>query len=288
MTAVNGAPHWQCGRFRLSLARVQVMAILNVTPDSFSDGGRFNDPDAALAQAQAMLDAGADILDIGAESTRPGSLPVDVSTQTARLKPVLQRLRDCPVPISVDTSEPEVMRMALAEGASIINDVRAFDRPGAIEAVRDSGCGLVVMHRLGEPLTMQDAPSYDDVVREVDAYLGARTRELEGQGIARDRIVIDPGFGFGKRAEHSRSLLRGLACLTSAGVPVLVGLSRKSFLGRLTGKEVSQRLPASLAGALIAAQGGARILRVHDVAETRDVLAIWQAVAQPEALSSAS
>jgi len=272
------APAWHCGRYRLALERVHVMGVLNVTPDSFSDGGRYADPQAALAHAQQMIEEGAAIIDVGAESTRPGAPVVTAEDELARVLPVLRALRDLPVPLSIDTSEPLVMRAALDLGAAIINDVRALRRPGALEvAVANPDCGVVLMHMSGEPATMQREPHYVDVLREVMQWLARRRDFVLAAGIAPGRIALDPGFGFGKTQGHNRQLLAGLAQLQGLGHPVLVGLSRKSTLGELTGRPVTQRLPASLAAALIAAQNGARIVRVHDVGATRDALAVWEA-----------
>jgi len=267
----------RCGRFRLALDRPLVMGIVNITPDSFSDGGRFLDPGAAIAHARELIDEGADILDLGAESTRPGAQPVSAAEEIGRLAPVLDALRDAPLPVSVDTMKPEVMRAALDRGAAMINDVGALAAPGALDAVAASGCGVCLMHMQGEPRTMQAAPHYDDVVGEVKAFLAARVEACERAGIERERIVIDPGFGFGKTVEHNFALLRGLPQLAQLGLPLLAGWSRKSSLGKITGREPQQRLAASLAAALLALQRGARILRVHDVRETRDVIAVWQA-----------
>jgi len=254
------------------------MGVLNVTPDSFSDGGRFVQLDAALLHARQMIDDGADIIDIGGESTRPGATPISPETEMQRVLPVLRALQGARVPISVDTSQPALMRAALEEGACIINDVRGFRTNQAVEAVRDSDCGLVVMHMQGEPATMQRQPIYDDVIAEVSSWLARRCDELASAGIARERMVVDPGFGFGKSHKHNRQLLASIGKLLSVGRPLLVGLSRKSTLGEITGKPAEQRLSASLAAALIAIEGGARIVRVHDVGATRDAIAVWEAV----------
>jgi dihydropteroate synthase len=253
------------------------MGVVNITPDSFSDGGRFFDRHAAIAQARKLAEEGADIVDIGGESTRPGAAPVSEQEELDRVMPVLQALKDLQVPISVDTRRPRVMREALADGASMINDVEALATPGAIEAVAASDCGICLMHKQGDPATMQRDPHYDDVVREVKDFLQARVAACEAAGITRERLCVDPGFGFGKTAAHNLELLRKLRELATLGVPLLVGLSRKSTLGRITGRAVDDRLAASLAAALLALQGGANILRVHDVGETRDVIAVWQA-----------
>jgi dihydropteroate synthase len=268
----------RCGRYTLPLRRPLIMGIVNVTPDSFSDGGQFFDRARAVEHASRLAEEGADILDIGAESTRPGAEPVSVDEELARILPVLRAARDLPVPVSVDTLKPEVMRAALAEGASMINDVNALRAPGALDAVRASNCGLCLMHMQGEPRTMQAAPHYDDVVAEVKAFLAQRVAACEAAGIGRDRLVIDPGFGFGKSGQHNLALLRGLGALRELGVAVLAGLSRKSTLGTITGRGSEDRLAASLAAALLAVERGAAIVRVHDVAATRDALLVLRAV----------
>ena len=252
------------------------MGVVNITPDSFSDGGRFLDRRAAIAQARKLAEEGAHIIDIGGESTRPGAAPVSEEEELARVLPVLEALGD--VCVSVDTRRPAVMRAALAAGASMINDVQALGAPGAGEAVRDSACAVCLMHMKGEPATMQHEPHYDDVVAEVREFLRGRVAAAEAAGIARERLVIDPGFGFGKNAGHNLTLLKRLRELAELGVPLLAGLSRKSTIGRLTGRPVDERLAGSLAMALLALEGGATILRVHDVRETRDVIAVWEAV----------
>lgn len=256
-----------------------IMGILNVTPDSFSDGGRFDRLDAALRHAEAMRDAGADILDVGGESTRPGAAPVSEAEELDRVIPVIEAIRSrLGVPVSVDTSKPGVMRAAVAAGAVLINDVNALRAKGALELAAASGVPVCLMHMRGEPRTMQGDPRYDDVVGEVRDFLLARAGDCVAAGIPRAHILLDPGFGFGKTLDHNLALLRGLPHLCDAGYPVLVGISRKSMLGAITGREVGQRLAASLAAALLALEGGARVLRVHDVAETRDVVKVWQAV----------
>jgi len=278
--ALSAGPiaQWQCGRHRFALDRVLVMGVLNVTPDSFSDGGRHADVLAALDHARQMVEEGADIIDVGGESTRPGAPAVDAEEELARVLPVLRALRDLPVAVSIDTSEPRVMRAALDLGVAIINDVRALRRPGALEAAcAGADCGVVLMHMAGEPATMQREPHYGDVLREVGDWLAQRRDAVRAAGIAAERIALDPGFGFGKTQLHNRQLLAGLARLQDLGQPLLVGLSRKSTLGELTGRPVTQRLAASLAAALVAARNGARIVRVHDVGATRDALAVWQA-----------
>jgi len=268
----------RCGRFTLDLSRPLVMGVVNVTPDSFSDGGRFLAPHAAVAHARRLIEEGADIVDLGGESSRPGAAPVPVEEEVARIIPVVRALHDAPVPLSVDTAKPEVMRAALAEGAAMVNDITSLASPGALQAVAGSDCAVCLMHMQGEPRTMQAHPAYDDVVRDVKAFLSSRVAAAEHAGIARGRIVIDPGFGFGKSVDHNLELLRCLREFTGLGVPVLAGWSRKSSLGHLTGRPAQDRLAASLAAALISVQNGASIVRVHDVAATRDALAVWQAV----------
>ena len=270
------------GRHRLALDRPRVMGVLNVTPDSFSDGGRFVDRAAALAHARSMLADGADILDIGGESTRPGALPTAESDEISRVIPLVEALRAecdaCGVPLSVDTRKPAVMRAAIAAGATLINDVAALAAPGALEAVAASDAAVCLMHMRGEPATMQKAPQYDDVVSEVKAFLGERAAACERAGIGRDRIVVDPGFGFGKTVGHNLALLRRLGDIAELGLPVAIGVSRKSTLGALTGREVGERTAGSIAAALAAVAHGAAIVRVHDVRETVDALKVWWAV----------
>ena len=265
----------RCGRFELSLERPLVMGVVNVTPDSFSDGGKYFDPEVAVAHARRLIDEGVDLLDVGGESTRPGAAPVSEDEECRRILPVVQALRD--FPLSVDTRRPQVMRSALGAGAAMINDIQALQAPGAIEAVARSGCGICLMHMQGEPQTMQREPHYADVVKEVGAFLAQRIAACEQAGIARDRLVADPGFGFGKTPEHNLALLRRLPEFASLGVPILAGWSRKSSLGRITGRDTGDRLAGSLAAALLALLGGARILRVHDVKETRDAVLMFQA-----------
>ena len=254
------------------------MGVVNITPDSFSDGGAFFAPEAAIAQARRLVDEGAAIIDIGAESSRPGAQPVSEEEECARILPVLEAIRGLAVPISVDTRRTAVMRAALAAGASMINDIDALAAPGALEAIAAADCGVCLMHKKGDPATMQADPRYDDVVREVSGFLAARMAAAQAAGIARDRITIDPGFGFGKTVAHNLQLLRNLASIAALGAPVLAGLSRKSTLGRITGRPAGERMVASVTAALLAAQHGATILRVHDVQATRDALAVWRAV----------
>jgi dihydropteroate synthase len=268
-----------CGGRPLDLSRPAVMGILNVTPDSFSDGGRFLAREQALAQAHAMIAAGADIVDVGGESTRPGSQPVDAAEEMARVIPVIEALvRDTSVPVSVDTSKPEVMRAAAAAGAGMINDVCALRAAGALETAAALGLPVCLMHMLGEPRTMQDAPHYDDVVRNVLGFLRERVDACTAAGMARTTLLVDPGFGFGKTLEHNLDLLRRLNDFRELGLPVLAGLSRKSIIGKAIGLPVEQRLHASVALALIAVQNGANIVRAHDVGPTVEALRMWRAV----------
>jgi dihydropteroate synthase len=269
----------RCGKFLLSLERPLIMGIVNLTPDSFSGDGLASDTQRAVEHARRQIAAGADLIDLGAESSRPGAIPASPDEEMERLLPVLEALADCPAPISVDTYKPEVMRAALANGASMINDIFALRRPGALEAVAASGCAVCLMHMRGEPPTMQRRPEYADVVGEARDFLAARLAAALAAGIGRDRVALDPGFGFGKTLAHNLTLLSRLDEIACDGLPILAGISRKSMLGALTGRPVNQRLGASVAAALIAAQHGARILRVHDVAETRDALRVWEAVA---------
>jgi dihydropteroate synthase len=254
------------------------MGVINVTPDSFSDGGRFVQVEAAAARAHELAQQGADLLDIGGESTRPGALPVSASEELERVLPVLNALRGLELPLSVDTRKPEVMRAALAAGASMINDIDALQGEAALEAVAASDCAVCLMHKQGDPQSMQQSPAYKDVVGEVRDFLARRVAACDARGISRSRVVVDPGFGFGKRSEHNLALLRNLPALASLGVPLLVGLSRKSTLGRITGQPVEQRTAASVAAAVLAVERGAAIVRVHDVAATRDALRVLAAV----------
>ena len=261
-----------------------VMGVLNVTPDSFSDGGLFADPEKALQRARQMVEAGVDCLDIGGESTRPGAQPVSLGEELERVCPVLEAIRgELTIPVSVDTSSPEVMREAARLGASLINDVRSFRREGAVDAAGATGLPLCIMHMQGEPATMQDRPHYaDDVVAEVLAFLRYRRDELVAAGIAAERIMVDPGFGFGKSLEHNLRLLDRLETITAEDWPVLVGISRKSMLGRITGRGVEQRMPASVAAASIAMIRGASVVRVHDVVETLDAARLVRALGELE------
>ena len=251
------------------------MGILNVTADSFSDGGRWLDPARALDHALAMRADGADFIDVGAESTRPGAEPVPADVELARVTPVVEALARAGVRVSVDTMKPEVMRAAIGAGCAVINDVNGFRAPGAVEAVAAADVGLVVMHMQGVPRTMQEAPSYGDVVAEVRNFLAERASLLQSAGVARHRIALDPGFGFGKMRMHNVALFRGLPQLAALGYPLLVGVSRKRMIGDFTGRAVDERVAGSVAAALAALEYGARILRVHDVRETVDAINVW-------------
>jgi dihydropteroate synthase len=268
----------RCGRHTLDLSQPRVMGVLNVTPDSFSDGGRFLDLDRALAHARSMLADGADIIDIGGESTRPGASPTSEANEIERVIPIVEALAAEGALISVDTMKPAVMRAAIAAGASMINDVRALREAGAIDSVARSQVAVCLMHMQGEPRTMQSAPVYRDVVADVRDFLQARVVACKSAGIDADRIAIDPGFGFGKTVAHNLRLIRELSAIASLGFPVVVGASRKSTIGRFTGREANDRLAGSIAAALAAVAHGASIVRVHDVRETLDALKVWRAI----------
>lgn len=270
------------GPFRLSLDRPLIMGIVNVTPDSFSDGGHFGSVQAAIDHGLELAQRGAAILDIGGESTRPGAAWVSVDEEKRRVLPVVEALAREGLVVSVDTRKPEVMQAALVAGAAMVNDVMALRAPGALEAVAASEAAVCLMHMQGEPRTMQQTPLYIDVVDEVEQFLRERIEACMQAGIASNRIVIDPGFGFGKSLGHNLTLLKNLACLTAGEVPVMVGMSRKSMLGTLTGRGVGEREFAGVAAHLLAVTQGARLLRVHDVAAMRDALAVWNAVEELE------
>jgi dihydropteroate synthase len=276
--------HLQCGRYRLRVdptSRPLVMGILNVTPDSFSDSGKYHVLDAAISHAEEMIAAGVDIIDIGGESTRPGSLPVSLQDELARVMPLVYALRDCGKPLSIDTYKPEVMREAIAAGADMINDINGFRAPGALQAVAELDCALCVMHMQKDPQSMQLEPEYQDVIADVSTFLSERVAAMEQIGIARDRLCIDPGFGFGKSLAHNLALLKNMGQLQIAiDLPLLAGLSRKSMIGAILDKPVTHRMAGSLAAALAAVENGARIVRVHDVAETVDALTVWHAIKQ--------
>lgn len=274
-------PQLDCAGRIVRLDRPRVMGIVNVTPDSFSDGGEHFDVDAAVAHGLQLAEEGADILDVGGESTRPGAEAVPLDEELRRVIPVIERLaKETALPVSIDTYKPEVMRAAVAAGAGLINDVYGLRQPGALDAAAELGVPVVIMHMLGEPRSMQDAPEYDDVVGEVHRFLAERIFAAEMAGIAKKNLLVDPGFGFGKTTAHNLALLAQLQRFTELGVPMLAGLSRKRSIGELTGRDApAARVSGSVAAHLIAAQNGAKILRVHDVAATIDALKVWNAVA---------
>ena len=282
LRSTNAERHWRAGRFSFDVSDAAlpvVMGIVNVTPDSFSDGGQYAEVEQAIALAEQMIEQNAQILDIGGESTRPGAPAVDAATEIARVMPVISALARNGYCVSVDTKKPEVMRAAIDAGASIVNDVYALRAPGAMAVCAAANVGIVLMHMQGEPGTMQHAPHYDDVVREVSDFLLARAHTCVDAGIARERIALDPGFGFGKTVEHNVALTRGLESFVALGFPVVAGWSRKSTVGALTGRSVAhERVAGSVAAALACVSRGARIVRVHDVRETVDALKIWQAM----------
>ena len=268
-----------CGKYQLTLNRPQVMGIVNVTPDSFSDGGKFLSTDLAIEHALKLINEGADILDIGGESTRPGAAVVSLDEELKRVIPVIEALsKTSNVPISIDTYKPEVMRQAILAGADIVNDVRALQEQGALEIVAQSPVGVCLMHMQGTPQTMQLAPQYTDVVGEIRQFLLNRMNEAVAHGITKNRILLDPGFGFGKTRAHNVTLIRHLGELNAIGQPLLVGLSRKSVLGSIAGGDEGQRLYASIAASVISAMKGAKILRVHDVKATVDALKVVTAI----------
>jgi dihydropteroate synthase len=282
MVNTNLPATWRCGRFLFDFSkrkRPLVMGILNATPDSFSDGGKFRTATDAIAQAELMIKSGADIIDIGGESTRPGATPVALQEELDRVLPVIEALKNCGVALSIDTYKAETMRQALRAGVDCVNDIWALRQEGAINSVLESGdCGIVLMHMQRDPVTMQFNPEYKDVVTEVIAFLQERTDTLMDVGIDKDRIAIDPGFGFGKSLEHNLQMLAHFDLFLKLNYPVLAGVSRKSMLGKVTGKETNERVAASIAAAVMAADRGAKIVRAHDVSETVDALKLWEAV----------
>ncbi|MEN9725345.1 MAG: 7,8-dihydropteroate synthase [Pseudomonadota bacterium] len=269
---------FNCGRFQLDLSKPRVMGIVNVTPDSFSDGGKFNTTEKAIEHALQLVEEGAEILDIGGESTRPGASPVPLDEELKRVIPVIEGLRGVGVPLSIDTYKPQVMQAAITAGADIVNDVCALREPQALEIVAASQVGVCLMHMQGRPQTMQADPQYDDVVSEVREFLQDRLNAAEQAGIVRSRIVLDPGFGFGKRTAHNLTLLNHLNDIQALGLPLLIGLSRKSVLGQVVGSAVDERIHASIAASVVSVMKGANIVRVHDVKPTIDALKIVQAV----------
>ncbi len=288
MQSIKQPATWRCGRFLFELGQRQakrerplVMGILNATPDSFSDGGRFHAKDDAVRQAESMIAAGVDLIDIGGESTKPGAVPVPLQEELDRVLPIIEALKDCGVALSIDTYKAETMRQALLAGVDCVNDIWALRQSGAENVVLDPmlarNCGIVLMHMQCDPITMQLNPNYVNVVSEVNAFLMERTQTLIKQGVAAERIAIDPGFGFGKSLEHNLKMLQEFSKFTQNGHPVLAGISRKSMLGKITGREVGDRLIPSVAAAVLAAERGASIVRVHDVPETIDALRLWAA-----------
>jgi len=273
---------WRCGRFLFDFSKRKrpiVMGILNATPDSFSDGGQFRTPTDAIAHAERMIANGVDLIDIGGESTRPGAEPVSLQEELDRVLPVIEALKDCGVALSIDTYKAETMRQALKAGVDCVNDIWALRQDSAVDAVLESkDCGIVLMHMQRDPLTMQLNPEYQDVIAQVMEFLNERAGLLRTQGIDANRIAIDPGFGFGKSLEHNLSMLTNFGEFSKLGYSVLAGISRKSMLGKITGKETHERVASSVAAAIMAADRGARIVRVHDVPETVDALKLWEAI----------
>ena len=280
---MEGSPTtWRCGRYLFDLTnrkRPIVMGILNATPDSFSDGGRFRSAADAISLAETMIASGVDLIDIGGESTRPGAIPVSLQEELDRVMPVIEGLKNCGVPLSIDTYKAETMLQALEAGVDCVNDIWALRQQGALDAVlKSSNCGIVLMHMQRDPLTMQFNPEYQNVVSEVIEFLSERANLLLSKGVEQNRIALDPGFGFGKSLEHNLEMLAKFDRFSELGYPVLAGISRKSMLGKITGKEVDQRLSPSIAAAIMAADRGAKIIRVHDVPDTVDALKLWEAV----------
>ena len=280
---MEGSPTtWRCGRYLFDLTnrkRPIVMGILNATPDSFSDGGRFRSAADAISLAESMIASGVDLIDIGGESTRPGAIPVSLQEELDRVMPVIEGLKNCGVPLSIDTYKAETMLQALEAGVDCVNDIWALRQQGALDAVlKSSNCGIVLMHMQRDPLTMQFNPEYQNVVSEVMEFLSERANLLLSKGVEQNRIALDPGFGFGKSLVHNLEMLAKFDRFSELGYPVLAGISRKSMLGKITGKEVDQRLSPSIAAAIMAADRGAKIIRVHDVPDTVDALKLWEAV----------
>ena len=273
---------WRCGRFLFDFSKRKrpiVMGILNATPDSFSDGGKFRSAKDAIAQAELMIQNGVDLIDIGGESTRPGAEPVDLQEELDRVLPVIEALKDCGVPLSIDTYKAETMRQSLHAGVDCVNDIWALRQTDALDAVMEShDCGIVLMHMQRDPLTMQFNPEYQDVIAEVKIFLRDRVQLLISKGISVERITIDPGFGFGKSLEHNLKMLANFDDFNALDLPVLAGISRKSMIGKITGKDTHDRVAPSIAAAIMAADRGAQIVRVHDVAETVDALKLWEAI----------
>jgi dihydropteroate synthase len=277
---------WRCGRFLFDFAKRQypiVMGILNATPDSFSDGGKFRNAKDAIAQAERMIKNGVDLIDIGGESTRPGAEPVSLQEELDRVLPVIESLKDCGVPLSIDTYKAETMRQALNAGVDCVNDIWALRQAGSVDAVLESNdCGIVLMHMQRDPLTMQFNPEYQDVVAEVMDFLREQANLLRSRGVDPSRIAVDPGFGFGKSLEHNLQMLANFSKFSTLGYPVLAGISRKSMIGKITGKDTNERVAPSIAAAIMAANQGAKIVRVHDVPETVDALKLWAAVREAQ------
>jgi len=273
---------WRCGRFLFDFTkrrRPVVMGILNATPDSFSDGGKFKSPIDAIAQTELMIESGVDLIDIGGESTRPGAEPVELQEELDRVLPVIEALKDCGVPLSIDTYKAETMRQALRAGVDCVNDIWALRQEGAVNAALESNdCGIILMHMQRDPQTMQFNPEYHDVLAQVMQFLNERAELLKAKGVEANRIAIDPGFGFGKSLEHNLNMLTHFDQFSQLGYSVLAGISRKSMLGKITDKDTHERLAPSIAAAIMAADRGARIVRVHDVPETVDALKLWEAI----------
>jgi len=282
MTQLNQPATWRCGRFLFDFSKRKrpiIMGILNATPDSFSDGGRFRTPQDAIVQAEQMIADGVDLIDIGGESTRPGAEAISLQEELDRVLPIIEALKDCGIPLSVDTYKAETMRQSLRAGVDCVNDIWALRQEGAVDAVMEnSSCGIVLMHMQRNPQTMQFDPEYVDVISEVMQFLRERAELLVQKGVYKDRIAIDPGFGFGKSLEHNLNMLSNFGTFSKLSYPVLAGISRKSMIGKITGKDTNGRVAASVAAAVMAADRGAKIIRVHDVPETVDALKLWEAI----------